>query len=94
MIVRAAGAGYRAAQAGHLSLGQLKVMSAIQNLPDRRTRRPWSRAATSVATCHTGGNADAVQRARQPFANYARSVANLSRGGRSRPVGRRRRARH
>jgi hypothetical protein len=30
-IFRAAGAGYRAAQAGHLSLGQLKVMSAIQN---------------------------------------------------------------
>lgn len=30
-IFRAAGAGYRAAQAGHLSLAQLKVMSAIQN---------------------------------------------------------------
>jgi hypothetical protein len=30
-IFRAAGAGYRAAQAEHLSLGQLKVMSAIQN---------------------------------------------------------------
>lgn len=30
-IFRAAGAGYRAAQAGHLSPGQLKVMSAIQN---------------------------------------------------------------
>ncbi len=29
-IFRAAGAGYRAAQAGHLSLSQLKVMSAIQ----------------------------------------------------------------
>ena len=30
-IFRAAGAGYRAAQAGHLSLAQLKVMSAIEN---------------------------------------------------------------
>jgi hypothetical protein len=30
-IFRAAGAGYRAAYAGHLSLAQLKVMSAIQN---------------------------------------------------------------
>ena len=30
-IFRAAGAGYRAVQAGHLSLAQLKVMSAIQN---------------------------------------------------------------
>ena len=30
-IFRAAGASYRAAQAGHLSLAQLKVMSAIQN---------------------------------------------------------------
>jgi hypothetical protein len=30
-IFRAAGSGYRAARAGHLSLGQLKVMSAIQN---------------------------------------------------------------
>ena len=29
-IFRAAGAGYRAAQAGHLSVAQLKVMSAIQ----------------------------------------------------------------
>jgi Putative transposase/Transposase zinc-binding domain len=30
-VFRAAGAGFRAAQAGHLSLAQLKVMSAIQN---------------------------------------------------------------
>ena len=30
-IFRTAGAGYRAAQAGHLSLDQLKVISAIQN---------------------------------------------------------------
>ena len=30
-VFRAAGASYRAAQAGHLSLAQLKVMSAIQN---------------------------------------------------------------
>ena len=30
-VFRAAGAGYRAAQAGHLNLAQLKVMSAIQN---------------------------------------------------------------
>jgi hypothetical protein len=30
-IFRAEGAGYRAAQAGHLSLTQLKVMSAIEN---------------------------------------------------------------
>ena len=30
-IFRAEGAGYRAAQAGHLSLIQLKVMSAIEN---------------------------------------------------------------
>jgi len=30
-IFRAEGAGYRAAQAGHLSLVQLKVMSAIEN---------------------------------------------------------------
>ena len=30
-IFRAAGAGYRAAQAGHLSLAQLKVMSAIEH---------------------------------------------------------------
>ena len=30
-IFRTAGAGYRAAQAGHLSLAQLKVMAAIQN---------------------------------------------------------------
>src|SRR4029079_13756234 len=29
-VFRAAGAGYRAAQAGHLSLQQLKVMSAIE----------------------------------------------------------------
>jgi hypothetical protein len=29
-IFRAAGASYRAVQAGHLSLGQLKVMSAIE----------------------------------------------------------------
>ena len=30
-IFRAAGPSYRLAQAGHLSLAQLKVMSAIQN---------------------------------------------------------------
>jgi hypothetical protein len=30
-IFRSAGPGYRAAQAGHLSLAQLKVMSAIEN---------------------------------------------------------------
>jgi hypothetical protein len=30
-IFRAEGAGYRAVQAGHLSLPQLKVMSAIEN---------------------------------------------------------------
>jgi hypothetical protein len=30
-IFRAAGDSYRAAQAGHLSLAQLKVMSAIRN---------------------------------------------------------------
>ena len=30
-IFRAEGAGYRAAQAGHLSLTQLKVMAAIEN---------------------------------------------------------------
>jgi hypothetical protein len=30
-IFRAGGAGYRAVQAGHLSLPQLKVMSAIEN---------------------------------------------------------------
>ena len=30
-IFQAEGAGYRAVQAGHLSLTQLKVMSAIEN---------------------------------------------------------------
>ena len=30
-VFRASGAGFRAAHAGHLSLAQLKVMSAIQN---------------------------------------------------------------
>ena len=39
-IFRRHGAAWRRAQAGHVSLGQLKVMSAIETLPHRGARRP------------------------------------------------------
>ena len=39
-VFRAHGPSYRLAQAGHLSLGQLKAMSAIEACRNCRARRP------------------------------------------------------